>query len=235
MKYSLLLLINLCNFLGIAQQEKRLAFPEVDSLYREDQIYIGITFNAIGDRPSGITQSGFSGGVHFGVIRDIPFNKRRNFGIGVGLGYSLNTYNHNLIIIPGNGANNETVFSTIRNQNAIDRSRFTTHLVEMPFEFRWRTSTPETYKFWRIYAGLRLGYMHYFKSSFENAEGVVLKENRPDGLERLRLGTSLSFGWNTFNFYLYYSLNSFFDKSVQIEDQLGGFSVVKLGLMFYIL
>ncbi len=235
MKYGLLLFISLYSLVGIAQQEKRLVFPEVDSLYREDQIYVGITFNAIGNRPTGITQSGFSGGVHFGAIRDIPFNKRRNFGMGVGLGYSLNTYNHNLIVIPGEGGGTKTIFSAITNENAIDRSRFTTHLLEMPLEFRWRTSNPESYKFWRIYAGLRLGYMHYFKSRFKNVAGVTLKEKNPDGLERLRLGTTLSFGWNTFNFHIYYSLNSFFDKSVQIENQLGGFSVVKLGLLFYIL
>ncbi|WP_010177137.1 porin family protein [Aquimarina agarilytica] len=235
MKYSLLLLINLCSLLGMAQEEKRLAFPEIDSLYKEDQLYIGITFNAIGDRPAGITQSGFSGGLHFGAIRDIPFNKRRNFGMGIGLGYSLNTYNHNLIVIPAEAANENTRFSAITDQNAIDSSRFTTHLVEMPVEFRWRTSTPESYKFWRIYAGVRLGYMHYFKSTFKNVDGVAFKEKKPDGLERLRLGTTVSFGWNTFNFHIYYSLNSFFDKSVQIENQLGGFSVVKLGLLFYIL
>jgi hypothetical protein len=31
--------------------------------------------------------------------------------------------------------------------------KFTQLLVEVPLEFRWRSSTFESYKFWRIYGG----------------------------------------------------------------------------------
>ena len=153
----------------------------------------------------------------------------------MGLGYSMNSYNHNLLVIPSNETNPKTTFRTITSDDGIDGSRFVTHLIEMPLQFRWRTSNPESHKFWRIYAGVRLGYMHYFKSSFDNSEGIQFKSKKPDGLDRLRTGATLTFGWNTFNFHMYYSLNSFFDKSVQIENQAGGFSAIKLGLMFYIL
>ncbi|WP_010522101.1 porin family protein [Aquimarina agarivorans] len=235
MKYLMLFITTLISIIAFGQQEQSLVFPEVDSLYREDQVYLGITFNVIGDRPETISQSGFSGGLHLGVIRDIPFNKKRSFGLGLGLGYSVNTYNHTLVVIPDNATVNQTTFVAATDENSTGRSQFITHLVELPLELRWRTSTPSTYKFWRIYAGMRFGYMHFFSAKFKDNNGVEFKERKPDGLDRLRLGATLSFGWNTFNFHLYYSLNSFFDKSVQIEDQQGGFSVVKLGLMFYIL
>ena len=70
----------------------------LDSLYREDQFYVGFTFNLLWNTASTIDQSGFSGGFHLGYTRDMPINKRRNVAIGLGLGYSINTYGQNLFI-----------------------------------------------------------------------------------------------------------------------------------------
>lgn len=233
MKFWILIFFIAASLFSYGQEENFLAFPEVDSLYREDQIYIASTFHIIGNRPSGISQSAFSGGLHMGFIRDMPFTKRRNWALGVGLGYSLNTYNQDLLIIPDSG--NGTEFREITDDDDVDRNRFYTHLIEVPIELRWRTSTPESYKFWRVYAGMRLGYMNYFKSDFVSNDGLRLSEKKPDGLDRLRMGATLTFGWNTFNFHVYYSLNNLFDKSVEVIDQDGALQVIKLGLMFYIL
>ena len=43
-------------------------------------------------------------------------------------------------------------------------------MIEMPIEFRWRNSTASSYKFWRIYAGAKLGYVAGARSKavFEN-------------------------------------------------------------------
>ena len=233
MKLGLFYVLTLLSLLSYGQEERFLAFPEVDSLYREDQIYIAGTFHIIGNRPSGISQSAFSGGLHAGIIRDMPFNKRRNWALGVGLGYSINTYNQDLLIIPDSG--NGTQFREINDDDNLEKNRFYTHIIEMPIELRWRTSTPESYKFWRVYAGMRLGYMNYFRSDFVSEEGLELSDKSPDGLERFRMGATLTFGWNTFNFHVYYSLNNLFDKSVNVIDQDGALQVIKVGLMFYIL
>ncbi len=233
MKFWLLFLLVIISFSSYGQEQRFLAFPEVDSLYREDQIYISGTFHIISNRPSGISQSSFSGGLHAGVIRDMPFNKRRNWALGFGLGYSLNTYNQDLLIIPDTG--NGTQFREVDNDDNLDRNRFYTHSIEVPIELRWRTSTPESYKFWRVYTGVRLGYMNYFRSDFVSEDGLELSDKRPDGLERLRIGATLTFGWNTFNFHVYYGLNSLFDKSVNIMGQEGALQIIKVGLMFYIL
>ena len=69
-----------------------------DSLYREDQIYVGVTYNAVINLPNGVSQNSFSTGLHLGVIRDFPINKRRNVAIGLGLGYSVNLFNQNIKI-----------------------------------------------------------------------------------------------------------------------------------------
>ena len=39
-----------CNFVGAYAQSNKAA--ELDSLYREDQIYIGVTYNALVNLPS---------------------------------------------------------------------------------------------------------------------------------------------------------------------------------------
>ncbi len=218
----------------LAQRERFLAYSETDSLYREDQFYVSATFHVINQRPSGIEQSGFSGGIHFGFIRDFPLNKRRNWALGFGVGYSLNVYNHNLVLSKDSDTG-KTLFRASTTEDNIRNNRFRNQLVEIPIELRWRTSSPENYKFWRIYSGFRLGYMHSFSYQSESEDNRKITLRKPDGLERFRLGTSLTFGFNTFNFNIYYSINPFFNNSVAITDSRGGFSTVKIGLLFYIL
>ncbi len=207
---------------------------QIDSLYREDQFYFGVTYNLLNSQSESISESGFSGGVHFGFIRDFPLNKQRNVALGVGLGGSANSYGQNLFI--GEDPLGETIFRSLREQTIpYDTNRFTTYLVESPLEFRWRTSTPESYKFWRVYTGLRLGYVFYFKSNFVQSNNTVKQTNVPE-LERLRLGTTFTFGYNTFNFHFYYSLNSFFkDASLYETGENIDLTTFKIGLMFYIL
>ncbi len=205
---------------------------ELDSLYREDQFYVGVTFNLLWNMPSGIKQSGFSGGLHMGYTRDMPINKRRNVAIGLGIGYSFNTYGQNLAIGEEEGTE-QTIFSSLEGVS-YDTNRFVTHLIEAPLEFRWRTSVPDTHKFWRIYTGVRVGYMNYFNSNFEQ-QGNQIRQTKIDELNRWRIGATFTFGWNTFNFHFYYSLNPLFDKDAQIANEEVGINAVKIGLMFYIL
>src|SRR5690606_41518322 len=70
----------------------------VDSLYREDQFYLGFTYNMLTDMPSNLSSSGFSGGLHLVFIRDFLINKRRNVAERTGLSWSLNSYGLTLVI-----------------------------------------------------------------------------------------------------------------------------------------
>lgn len=203
----------------------------IDSLYREDQFYVGFTFNLIGNKPESISQSGFSGGFHAGFTRDFPINKRRNIAIAAGLGWSLNSYSHNLFI--GEDPNGETIFRDLSRDLDYSTNRFSMHLLELPLEFRWRTSTSETYKFWRIYTGLKLGYAYHFKSNFVQPDNQVIQTKVPE-LDRFRLGATFTFGYNTFNFHFYYSLNSLFPNA-ELNGETIDVSVFRVGLMFYIL
>lgn len=233
MKKLCLLIVGFILSLPIAaQQVAPGAASVIDSLYREDQFYIGLTFHLLHDLPEEVTQKGFSGGLHLGFIRDFPLNKRRNIAIGVGAGWSINTYGQELFI--GEDPNGQTIF---RDLNALeieyDTNRFSTQLVELPLEFRWRTSVPESYRFWRIYTGLKLGYIYHFKSNFRQEGNQVVQTDVPE-LERFRLGTTFTFGYNTFNFHVYYNLNPFF-KDAQLNNTEFGVHTFKVGLMFYLL
>ncbi|WP_339653691.1 porin family protein [uncultured Salegentibacter sp.] len=203
----------------------------IDSLYREDQFYVGLTFNLISNKPEAISQSGFSGGIHTGFTRDFPINKRRNIAIAAGLGWSLNSYSHNLFI--GEDDNGETIFRSLTRDVDYSTNRFTAQLIEAPLEFRWRTSTPETYKFWRIYTGLKFGYIYHFRSNFVQPDNQVVQTDVPE-LDRFRLGATFTFGYNTFNFHVYYSLNSLFPEA-RLNEETIDISVFRVGLMFYIL
>lgn len=206
----------------------------VDSLYREDQFYFGFTYNLLKGQPDNITGRQFSGGFHGGFIRDFPFNHRRNLALGVGLGWSINTYGQHLFIGEETGSE-KTIFRILDPTDVdYDKNRFATQSVDLPVEFRWRTSTAESYKFWRIYAGLRPAYVYYFKSNFEQSENKVRQTKVPE-FNRFRLGATFTFGYNTFNFHFYYSLNSFFNQDAVINGEQIELRTFQVGLMFYLL
>lgn len=206
----------------------------IDSLYREDQIYLGFTYNLLSGKPDNITGPQFSGGFHGGFIRDFPLNQRRNTALGLGLGWSINTYGQNLFIGEEPGTE-KTIFRILdREEIDYDRNRFSTQSVDVPIQFRWRTSTAESYKFWRIYTGLRPSYVYYFRSNFQQPENTVRQTDVPE-FNPFRLGATFTFGYNTFNFHFYYSLNSFFNKDAMVNGEQIELRTFQVGLMFYLL
>ena len=104
----------------------------------------------------------------------------------------------------------------------------------MPIQFRWRTSTAVNNKFWRIYSGLELGYVYAYKFNFEQPGNHVIQTDVAE-FDPFRLGATFTFGYDTFNFHFYYSLNSFFKDATTTDNTPVDINTFKLGLMFYIL
>ena len=202
---------------------------EQDSLYREDQFYVSITYNALIDLPNNVSQNSFSTGVHLGVIRDFPLNKRRNIALALGLGYSFNSFNQN-IRISGNNSYNYTILES----SNYSKNNFAQHLIEVPFEFRWRTSNAESYKFCRVYTGLKFGYLIASKSIFNDSSGSDNQKNLTD-LNKLQYGLTMSIGYNTWNGYIYYGLNPVFNDVSTVDLQSIDMRALKIGLIFYLL
>jgi hypothetical protein len=205
---------------------------KVDSLYREDQFFIGVTYNLVTNVPGDVNIRGLSGGFQFGYLRDMPINKKRTFAIAIGAGLSFDRYGQTLFI--GETDSEQTVFTILTDDIDYDTNRFSTATIEAPLEFRWRTSTPESYKFWRIHAGFRVGYAYWYQATFKQPNNNVTQTSISE-FDRVRLGATLAFGYNTFNFYAYYSINPFFTDAVTTNGQTVDFRTLKIGLLFYIL
>lgn len=205
----------------------------IDENYREDQFYLAITYNLLADKPGNVSQTGFSSGFHLGFIRDFPLNEKRNFGLGLGLGASINSYNHNIFVSKNDSG--EIEYINLSDADiSYTKNKFSTYLVEMPLEFRWRTSTAEEYKFWRIYTGFKVGYLLSSSTKFKGELGTVKNNNIKD-FNDFQYGVTFSAGYNTWNFHLYYSLNPILSKDAQLKEQAIDMFAVKFGLIFYIL
>ena len=198
----------------------------VDNKYLEDQFYFSLYYNLLLNKPSGFNQNGISGGITVGYIRDFPLNERRNVALGVGLGYAYNAYNQNLKIAD-NG-----LYEIIHNDD-FNSNRLTTYTIELPLEFRWRTSTATNYSFWRIYTGVKLGYVFANKSKYTDDIDIIKVKNI-DEFQNFQYGLTFSAGYSSFNISLYYGLNSLF-KEAYIGDKPIDLKQLNIGLMFYIL
>lgn len=212
-------------------QEVEVVTDTLDYKYREDQFYIGVTYNLLNKMPANMTQNGFSSGFHIGFIRDFPLNEKRNMGVGIGIGYSANSVNQNLLISEDSQGN---LSYTIVESGSFTRNKFTQHLIEIPFEFRWRRSTPESYKFWRVHPGFKIGYVFASSVKFKG-EPNDYKLRQIDDFNSFQYGITLSVGYDKFNVYAYYALNSIFKSEAKIDSETLDISMVKIGLMLYIL
>lgn len=229
MRITLFLILSLFCYQSMVGQD--INNSDSDELYREDQFYFGVTYNLLGKMPQGMSQNGFSSGFHLGFIRDMPLNINRTFAIGIGIGYSTNSFNQNLLISKDEQGtfNFELLESATYNKN-----KFSNHLIEIPLEFRWRTSTSESYKFWRIYSGFKFGYVLASTSKFNGSpQNIELKSI--DHFEKFQYGLTMSIGYNTWNAYLYYALNPMFKKEAILNGSFIEINAIKIGLIFYIL
>ena len=205
-------------------------FTEIDSLYREDQFYVGITYNILTNRPIGVAQNSFSSGVHLGILRDFPINKNRTVAIASGIGFSINNYKHNLIT----QKNNNTINYSIPNANInLDKNNLALYFVDMPLEIRWRNSTPESHIFWRIYTGIKLSYLVLNNSKSITQNQTYKVSNNPD-FNKFQYGAYIAAGRNTWNFYGYYGFQDVYKKGT-LNGQSIKMNTINLGLMFYIL
>ena len=214
-----------------AQEANYPDFNAVDSLYREDQFYVGFTYNILHSKPQHLSQNKFSAGLFGGVMRDMPINKSRTKAIAVGVGYGLQNYNYNLVT---SGTKDNPEYHLQDETTAYRKNKLSMHFVEMPIEYRWRTSTPESHKFWRVYTGIKLSYLLQSRSIYDGEpQKVVIKSNQD--LNKFRYGAYIAAGYNTWNVNVYYGLNPLFKSTAKLNGEPIDIVTLNVGLMFYIL
>jgi hypothetical protein len=222
LKKAIIFVFLTCLTVSYAQVEN----DTIDSNYLEDQLYFSIGYNILRDKPSVNSKSLFSGRFTIGFIKDIPLNKQRNLGVGIGLGYVFNSYKGQLILTDEEG----DAIPVIENFG-IDK--FNTHLVEVPLEIRWRTSTPTKYQFWRIYSGVSVAYLFSSKTKVIS-EGKTITNKNPSIFEKFQYGLTLSAGYSNWNLHFYYGLSPIFD-TIYINEEKLNLKDFNIGLKFYIL
>lgn len=73
--------------------------------YRKDQIYYGASFMLLNSDQEKFKRQGISKQFQFGFVKDIPLISSRKLAIGLGLGYSFQDYNSNLVRFNVNNGN----------------------------------------------------------------------------------------------------------------------------------
>ncbi len=204
---------------------------KIDSLYREDQFYFSVTYNMFTDIPINFKQNKFSLGLSTGFLRDMPINKSRTVAIAAGLGLSYQNYNQNLNISK-DGAG--TIIYGVNNSSEFVSNRYRQYSVDLPIEFRWRNSTYESTKFWRIYGGVKLSYVFSSTSLLDDGENKYNINNNKD-INKFQYGPYIAAGYNTWNLYIYYGLNPLFNSATTLSGEKINMKTLNAGLMFYIL
>lgn len=235
MRYLFLLLLFLLITPSFAQEDlpktriDSTFFTKADSLFREDQFYIGVTYNVLTNLPTSVRQNSFSSGISAGFLRDMPINKKRTFAIAVGAGLSYANYQQNLVTTENGG---EVQYQIINNAD-LTTGKLEQLFVDVPIEFRWRNATPTSYKFWRIHTGFKLQYLLLDRSIYKgNAIRSTVTNNKD--LNNFQCGPYIAVGFNTWNFQAYYGVNSLF-KDVTVNNEATNMRTLNIGLMFYIL
>ena len=205
--------------LGFSQSDVK---PIVDSLFREDQFYISISYNFLQKKPDNSKQYSFSTGLSAGFLRDFPISQNRHWAIAPGIGYSFNDLKQTIDL------------SSISENTSTElvKSNIILHYVDLPLEIRWRNASIESHKFWRIYGGFMASYLIYGKFNYETDSGAG-SVNINNILNKFQYATYVTFGFNTWNAYIHYGLNPFFDKNKTATEN--NVATLKVGLMFYIL
>ncbi len=229
MRYQFVFFLLISSFFSYSQEISSITV--LDSLYREDQFYFNFSYASSSNTPEGFRQIKFSPGFALGFVRDMPVNKTRTVSVALGLGYSFAAYNQNLnIATTDSGA----AYTIMNDESSFSKNKLSLHYLDVPIEIRWRSSNPESHKFWRIYTGFKLSYLIADQYKIES-EFYNYKQKNNQGLNKWSYGPYLSAGWNTWNAYFYYGLSPLFDSSVKISNQNSKMNSVNFGLMFYIL
>ena len=202
---------------------------DIDStFYREDQIYFGTSFMLLNSKQDKFKRQGISRHFQLGFVRDIPLISSGELSVGLGLGYSFQDYNSNLVRFNINNGSSIYIVNYTLNQ----KSKLSFNFIEFPISLRWRNSSPNNDQFWRVYTGFK--FQRNFLSKLKYSGGD--KKNISDEVNNWNKEAYLSFGYNTWNFYFSHSLsqivknlrNQYTGKSFNIRS-------LKIGLIFFML
>ena len=222
LSYILIVFLSCLNIIG---QEK--LNNSGSTSYRKDQIYFGASFMLLNSDQEKFKRQGISKQFQLGFVRDIPLISSRKLAIGLGLGYSFQDYNSNLVRFNINNGNSIFIINYTLNQ----KSKLSFNFIEFPISLRWRNISFNN-KFERVYAGFK--FQRNFLSKLKYRNGDI--KNISDEVNNWNKELYLSFGYNTWNVYLSYDLNQIMKNFYnQYSGKSFNIKSIKIGLIFYML
>ena len=221
---NLFLFVFLISSLQLIAQKDSL---QLGDRYAEDQLYLTLSYNELFDQPNEVKGSGFSYGMAAGYIKDITLNKQGSFAVGLGLGYSFDSFNHGLKVTEINDV------VTFEVDNTLTSNSLSIHSLEFPFEIRWRSSDATKYSFWRVYAGIKASYNLRNNFKFNDGTDSFSFEN-VSRFNNFRYGLTLSVGYNALTAHMYYGLTPIL-KDSSIGTSNISTKILRIGLIFYFL
>ena len=161
----------------------------------------------------------------FGIIRDMPLIKSGKLSTGLGLGISFERFTTNLI------RSATGLYLLDLNNNIYDPLSISVQSFEIPISIRWRNSSDRDFAFWRVYGGIKVNCNYRIKAK-QNSSFLTIGEE----LKKFGTNAYLSFGYNTWNFYLSSPIVSTFDfLNSNQNNSLIKIVPLKVGLIFFIL
>ena len=195
--------------------------------YREDQFFIGSAYFIQTEKIDEFKQNGFSGNFQVGFVRDLPLNKNSTKALGIGIGYERNYFTSN--IQPAE-QNERIDYRIIVSRFLESKNKITFSSISLPIEYRWRKSSIDKYKFWRIYSGFKIKKNFSLKSNPSYGSDTVIKDFN-DWTSSIYINA----GYNTWNISLEYDLNPIIEDKKTINGDNLNISFLRLGLIFYFL
>ena len=206
-------------------QSQNIPKDEELEFYREDQIYFGTSLMLIKSNQEDLKARGLPRHFQFGIIRDMPLIKSGKLSTGLGLGISFERFTTNLI------RSASGLYSLDLNNNIYNPLSISVQSFEIPISIRWRNSSNRDFAFWRVYGGIKVNWNYRIKAK-QNSNFLTIGEE----LKKFGTNAYLSFGYNTWNFYLSSPIVSTFDflNSTQNNSTIK-IAPLKVGLIFFML
>ena len=195
--------------------------------YREDQFFFGSSYFIQTQPIDEFKQNGFSGNFQFGFIRDFPLNDSSTKAIGVGFGYERNFFTSNIQPVE---SDSNIDYRIVVSRFLESKNKISFSSLVIPLEYRWRTSSVDQYKFWRIYSGFKLKKNFPLYSNPSYGSEITI-----DDVEDWTTSIYINAGYNTWNISLEYDLNPLLKNKKTTNGENLNISFFRLGLVFYLL
>ena len=195
--------------------------------YREDQFFFGSSYFIQTQPIDEFKQNGFSGNFQFGFIRDFPLNDSSTKAIGIGFGYERNFFTSNIQPVE---SDSNIDYRIVVSRFLESKNKISFSSLVIPLEYRWRRSSLDQYKFWRIYSGFKLKKNFPLYSNPSYGSEITI-----DDVEDWTTSIYINAGYNTWNISLEYDLNPLLKNKKTTNGENLNISFFRLGLVFYLL